>query len=163
VETTSLSPTRIAPTVALATTVLAIVVLSSTTVSSAARRQLIVHVARSLDGTATAHLHLVKPNGAQLEEEGPVTGALAGSMRAVVNTGNVLTGNFTINTHGGSIYGSGRAAPHGTGRYQSFSGTLTITGGSGRYSHAHGRGGLFGTFDRRTYALLIQTTGRFSY
>lgn len=154
---------RIAPTAALAATVLAIAVLLSTAVSSAARHQPTAHAARSLDGTATAHLHLVKPNGAQLEEEGPVTGALAGSMRAVLYTGNVLTGSFTIHTYGGSIYGSGRATPHGTGRYQSFSGTLTITGGNGRYSHAHGHAGLFGTFDRRTYALLIQTTGRFSY
>ena len=84
-------------------------------------------------------------------------------MSAVVYTGKVLTGSFTIHTRGSTIYGTGRATPHGTGRYQSFSGTLTITGGNGRYSHAHGRAGLSGTFDRRTYALLIQTTGRFSY
>jgi hypothetical protein len=132
-------------------------------VSSAARQQPTAHTAGSINGTATAHLHLVKPNGSQLDEEGPVTGALPGSMSAVVYTGKVLTGNFTIHTHGGSIYGTGRAAAHGTGRYQSFSGTLTITGGSSRYSHAHGHAGLSGTFDRRTYALLIQTTGRFSY
>lgn len=131
--------------------------------SSAARHQPAAHTAGSINGTATAHLHLVKPNGSQLKEEGPVTGALPGSMSAVITTGKALTGNFTIHTHGGSIYGTGRAAPHGTGRYQSFSGTLTITGGNGRYSHAHGHAGLSGTFDRRTYALLIQTTGRFSY
>ncbi len=84
-------------------------------------------------------------------------------MRAVVDTGNVFTGSFTIRTHGGSIEGNGRATPNGLGRYQSFSGTITLTGGTGRYSHAHGRAGLYGTFDRRTYALVIQTTGRFSY
>jgi hypothetical protein len=138
-------------------------VLMSAAVSSAARHRPVAHAARSLDGTATAHLHLIRPNGTQLYEEGPVTGALPGSMRAVVHTGNALTGSFTIHTHGGSIYGSGKATPHGLGRYQSFSGTITITGGSGRYSRAHGRAGLYGTFDRRTYALIIQTTGRFRY
>ncbi len=92
-----------------------------------------------------------------------MTGALPGSMRAVVDTGDVFTGSFTIHTHGGTIEGHGRATPHGAGRYQSFSGTITLTGGTGRYSHAHGRAGLYGTFDRRTYAMVIQTTGRFSY
>ncbi len=84
-------------------------------------------------------------------------------MRAVVDTGNVFTGSFTIHTNGGSIEGNGRATPHGLGRYQSFSGTITLTSGTGRYIHAQGRAGLYGTFDRRTYALVIQTTGRFSY
>jgi hypothetical protein len=131
--------------------------------SRAARLGPPARAARSLNGTATAHLHLIRPNGAQLYEEGPVTGALPGWMHAVVTTGSVVTGSFDISTRGGKIDGRGTATPHGTGRYQSFSGTLAITGGSGRYAHAHGRAGLYGTFDRRTYALVIQTTGRFSY
>lgn len=131
--------------------------------SSAASHQAAAHAARSLNGTATAHLHLVKADGAELSEAGPVTGALAGSMRAEFDTGTVFTGSFTILTQGGSIEGRGSATPHGSGRYQSFSGSISVTGGSGRYSHAHGRGGLYGTFDRRTYALVIQTTGRLSY
>jgi hypothetical protein len=135
--------------------------LTSAAESSAARHQ--ATAARSLNGTATAHLHLVKPDGRQLLEEGPVTGALPGSMRAAVETGSVFTGDFTIRTHGGTIEGNGRATPHGAGRYQSFSGTITLTGGTGRYSHVNGRAGLYGTFDRRTYAVVIQTTGRFSY
>ena len=84
-------------------------------------------------------------------------------MLAVIDTGSTFTGSFTIHTHGGSIEGRGRATQHGQGRYQSFSGTITLTGGTGRYSHAHVTAGLYGTFDRRTYALVIQTTGRFSY
>ena len=154
---------RTAAVAALATLIAGGVALLSASQSSAARRQATAHATRSLNGTATAHLHLVKPNGTQLLEEGPVTGALTGSMHAVLNTGNVFTGSFTIRTHGGAIEGSGRATPHGLGRYQSFSGTITLTGGTGRYSHAHGRAGLYGTFDRRTYALVIQTTGRLSY
>jgi hypothetical protein len=130
---------------------------------SAAGHRATARAARSLDGTATAHLHLVRPEDAELYEEGPVTGALQGSMRAKFHTGAILAGSFSIRTHGGSIEGSGRATAHGSGRYQSFSGSLTVTGGTGRYSHAHGSAGLYGTFDRRTYALVIQTTGRFSY
>jgi hypothetical protein len=120
-------------------------------------------VARTLNGTATAHLHLVKANGSQLNEEGPVAGALPGSMRAVLTTGNGFSGSFTINTSGGAIDGHGRATTHGSGRYQSFSGSITVTGGTGRYTHARGRTGLSGTFDRRTYAMVIKTTGTLSY
>jgi hypothetical protein len=145
---------------ALAVAVLALIGAAA---SAAASHRATAHTARSLNGAATAHLHLVKPDGAQLYEEGPVTGALPGTMRATVHTGGLFTGNFTIYTHNGQITGHGRATPHGAGRYESFSGTLTITGGNGRYTHAHGQAGLYGTFDRRTYAIVIQTTGRFSY
>jgi hypothetical protein len=131
--------------------------------ASAATRRHPARAARSINGTVTAHLHLVKPNGTELYEKGRVTGSLPGSMQAVLDTGKVLKGSFTIHTHGGSIRGRGTGTPRGLGRYQSFSGTITITGGSGRYRHARGRAHLYGTFDRRTYAVVIQTTGRFNY
>jgi len=136
--------------------------LTSATNSSAVARPS-AHEARTLNGAATAHLHLVRANGSQLYEEGPVTGSLPGSMRAVLTTGVVFAGSFTIHTKGGTINGQGKATTHGSGRYQSFSGAITVTGGNGRYSHAHGHTGLSGTFDRRTYAMVIQTTGRLSY
>src|SRR5580692_9361455 len=85
------------------------------------------YAARMLNGAATAHLHLVKANGSQLDEEGPVTGALPGTMRAVLTTGDVFSGSFAIHTHGGTIDGHGRATTHGSGRYQTFSGSITVT------------------------------------
>jgi hypothetical protein len=121
------------------------------------------NTARSLNATATAHLHLVRAEGSQLFEEGPVSGALAGSMRAELNTGAVFTGSFTTHTHGGSIKGHGSATPHGSGRYQSFSGWFVVTGGSGRYAHVHGRAGLYGVFDRRSDSVVVQTTGKLSF
>ncbi len=84
-------------------------------------------------------------------------------MRALVEIGATISGNFTIYTKGGSIKGHGVATPHGAGIYESFAGTVTVTGGSGRFVHAHGHTGLYGTFDRNTYALTIQTTGTLSY
>ncbi|HEY5344585.1 MAG TPA: hypothetical protein VIJ66_13115 [Solirubrobacteraceae bacterium] len=121
------------------------------------------HAARTLNGTDTAHLHLVHQRETVVIEEGAATGALPGSMRAQLDVGSVFTGTCTISTHGGTVTGHGRAIPRGSGRYQSFSGTLTITGGSGRYAHARGSTGLYGTFDRRTFALVIQTSGRIAY
>jgi hypothetical protein len=121
------------------------------------------HSARSLNATTTAHLHLVKAEGSELFEEGPVTGALPGSMQAQVKTGVSFTGSFTTHTAGGSIKGHGSATPHGAGRYQSFSGTFIVTGGTGRYTHISGHAGLYGVFDRRTDSVIVQTTGKLSY
>ncbi len=121
-------------------------------------------LARTLDGADTAHLHLVHQHEEVLDEEGAATGALPGHMRAELDVqARALSGRCTIYTHDGSITGEGRATPQGAGRYQSFHGTLLITGGTGRYKGVHGRAGLYGTFDRRTYALVVQTTGALSY
>jgi hypothetical protein len=119
--------------------------------------------ARTLNSTETAHLHYIRSSGSLLYEEGSVSGALRGTMRAHLNVGPTFTGTFTIYTPKGAIRGHGTATPHGSGRYESFGGTLLVTGGTGRYIHARGRAGLYGTFDRRTYAMVVQTTGRLSY
>lgn len=119
--------------------------------------------ARTLNGTDTAHLHLIHQDETLLYEEGPATGSLPGHMRAQLTIGSIYTGRCTIYTAGGTITGRGTATPHGSGRYQSFHGSLTITGGTGRYAHVHGRTELYGTFDRRTFAVVVQTTGNLSY
>lgn len=121
------------------------------------------HTARTLDGTDTAHLHLVHQDEMLLYEEGAASGALPGHMRTELIVGSIFRGRCTIYAPGGSISGRGSATPHGSGRYQSFSGSLLITGGSGRYAHVHGRTGLYGTFDRRSFSLVVQTTGDLSY
>jgi hypothetical protein len=143
--------------------VLAILIAAMTAVSSAAGRGALAHAARTLNGAATARLHLVRAEGSELIEEGPVSGALAGSAHAELITGAVFTANFTIDTHGGSITGHGHATPHGSGRYQSFSGSFQATHGTGRYAHISGHAGLYGVFDRRTDSVVIQTTGTLSY
>lgn len=121
------------------------------------------HAARSLNATTTAHLHLVRAEGSQLFEEGSVSGSLTGSMHAQLETGAVFSGSFTMRTHAGSIYGHGRATPHGAGRYQSFSGSFVVTGGSGRYAHISGHAGLYGVFDRRSDSVIVQTAGKLPY
>jgi hypothetical protein len=102
-------------------------------------------------------------SGATLFEEGSATGGLPGRLRAQLVVGSTFTGVFAIYAHDGQIDGHGSATPHGAGRYQSFSGSITVNDGSGAYSHVHGRTGLYGTFDRRTYAVVLETTGTLSY
>jgi hypothetical protein len=119
--------------------------------------------ARVLNATDTAHLHYISVLGSRLLDEGKATGALPGSMRVHLNLGTTFTGSFIIYTNGGSITGHGSATPHGYGVYESFVGTLTVTGGTGRYARARGRGKLYGTFNRDNYSLVIKTTGSLTY
>lgn len=129
----------------------------------ASTRSPAAHAARALRATDTAKLRYVSAAGSELLEQGKATGTLPGSMRALVEIGATISGNFTIYTKGGSIKGHGVATPHGAGVYESFAGSVVVTGGTGRFVHAHGHTGLYGTFDRNTYALTIQTTGTLSY
>ncbi len=118
---------------------------------------------RVLNATDTAHLHYVNSSGAELFEEGSAAGSLPGKMRLHGEVGPTLTADFTVYVRGGTIDGRGTAKAHGTGRYESFAGSLAVTGGTGRYAHAHGHAGFYGVFDRQTYALTVQTTGRLLY
>jgi hypothetical protein len=114
-------------------------------------------------GTETGHLHFIRSSGSRLIEEGPASGPLPGHIKADLNVGASFSGTVTIYARGGTVRAHGTATPHGSGRYESFGGTLIIIGGTGRYSHAHGHGGFFGTFDRKTYAVVVQTTGKYFY
>ena len=98
-----------------------------------------------IKATDTAKLRYIKHSGSQLLEEGSAQGTLPGSMRAHCNLGTTFTANFTIYTNGGTINGRGTATPRGSGIYESFAGTMVVTGGTGRYAHAHGHAGLYGT------------------
>jgi hypothetical protein len=123
----------------------------------------LAHAAHALKASDTAHLRYLSASGSLLLEEGQTSGTLPGKMRAHVNVGSTFTGSFVTYTRYGTIVGHGRATPHGSGTYESFSGTLVVTGGSGRYAHAHGTAGLYGTFNRDNYAFVVQTTGTLLY
>jgi hypothetical protein len=119
------------------------------------------HVLNVKDG---GHLHEVRSSGAELLEEGPVSGTIPGKVKVSFDIGATITAKFTIYANGGgSINGSGGGALHSTSVYSSFGGSLKVTGGSGRYSHAHGTGTLTGEINRKTYALTVQADGRLYY
>jgi hypothetical protein len=113
-----------------------------------------------ISASGQAELHLTHASGSTLYEEGQAHGALSGSVRARLDVGASFNGSFIFTTRDGEIEGRGSAQPHSTGgSIESFAGTDHITGGSGRYAHAHGSGRLSGTFNRRTYAVVLQTSG----
>jgi hypothetical protein len=122
------------------------------------------HAAGVLDGKATACLTLIEVEGSELEEEGPVVGVLTGSARGKLHLGAVFKASFTITTRNGSITGEGTAIPGVAHTYQSFEGSFTVTRGSGRYAHIHGRPQhLKGVLDRHSDSVVIETTGQLNY
>lgn len=121
------------------------------------------HRAQTLTVNDTAHLRLLKAYGSVLIEEGHAGGTLMGRANVRMVVGSSVSATFSIRAAGGAIYGRGRATLHSSGRYASFGGSLSVTGGSGRYAHARGAGKLYGVIDRRTDALTVQTIGKLRY
>jgi hypothetical protein len=141
--------------------VIALIAIVTPPVAAVAGTSSRVGAAHVLNANERANLHLVHASGSTLYEEGQASGSLAGSVRAQLHAGATLTGTLVVNTRDGEVKAHGDAQPDG-GRYpwESFKGTATIAGGTGRYAHAHGRGTFFGAFNRRTYAVTVQTRGR---
>ena len=121
---------------------------------------------RTLQVKDEGYLRLVKSSGSVLFDEGAVHGTIPGKVkvRFVYNGAPQVSSTLSIYGHGGTINAraSGRLSSP-TNPSPSFSWTLTITGGSGRYAHASGTGKLYGVFFRRSYAMIVQTRGSVRY
>jgi hypothetical protein len=127
---------------------------------------LTAHAARVLNVHDEGHLRFVHASGSLIIDEGSVSGTFPGSVRVrfLYDGEPQVSAQFTISGHGGSI------SAHATGRLSSptspspsFSGHMTITGGSGSYAHVHGSGELFGVYYRRSYGLTVQAIGKLPY
>jgi hypothetical protein len=144
------------------TAALAVIVVAATGASNAV-------AARVLNVHDEGHLRFITSDGSEIIDEGEATGTFTGKLRVhfVYNGEPAVSARFTISNHDASISGkatgtlSNLASPE-----PSFRGHLTITGGTGRYTHIHGGGELFGVFIRRgknKYALTVQAIGKFPY
>lgn len=124
------------------------------------------HSAHTIQVKDEAKLHFVHSSGSTLIDEGPATGTIPGMVRIrfTYNGSPNVSATFTVSGHSGSlsVQASGKLSSP-TNPKPSFTGTMRVTGGSGRYTHAHGSGHLYGVFNRRTYALTVQTTGTIGY
>jgi hypothetical protein len=122
--------------------------------------------ARSLSIRDEGRLRFVTSSGSQVIDEGSVRGALPGEARVhfTYNGNPVVYASFVINGAGWSLYGRANCRlSNPNSPAPSFRGSLTLTGGAGRYARAHGSGELFGVFYRRSYALDIQAIGHLQY
>jgi hypothetical protein len=110
-----------------------------------------------------ADMRLVSRQGHVLNEKGTFSGSQSGTiaLRFTMATSTSGSATFTAySSRGGSV--SGRTATHGriVGARVYFTGSMTITGGTGRWSHASGRGLSFsGVVDRRSFHATSQMRG----
>ncbi len=124
------------------------------------------HLARSLSVLDEGKLHLVKSSGSLLIDEGAVHGTIPGrvKVRFVYDGNPSVSAQITIYGSHGTIQAKAKARLSSpTSPAPSFSGSLSIVGGTGSFAHAHGGGHLYGVFYRRSYALTVQTQGTVDY
>jgi hypothetical protein len=113
----------------------------------------------------TGHLRLTSHHSLTLNEKGSASGTIAGEIYihlSVVST-NRVSAEVSIYPRGGSLTGIATASYRPSGAVASFSGTMTITRGTGRYGHARGTGLTFtGTVQRTNDAVTVHVGGRIS-
>lgn len=129
-------------------------------------REVSARAARVLGVRDEGRLRLVKSSGSELFEEGPARGTIAATVRLsfVYDGGPSATARVTIYTPRGSIRGTATArVGNAASQTPSFRGSLSISGGSGGYRNASGRGELFGVFYRSSYGMVVQAIGTLRY
>jgi hypothetical protein len=123
------------------------------------------HAAGTLTLNESGRLHLTSHHSLTLNEQGSTSGTIAGTIYIHLNIVSVnhVTAEVSIYPSGSSITGRATASYHPAGGIASFSGTMTIVRGSGRYNGAHGSGLSFtGTVQRSNDAVTVRVSGRMS-
>ncbi|HEY5193586.1 MAG TPA: hypothetical protein VIJ39_06900 [Solirubrobacteraceae bacterium] len=118
--------------------------------------------ARAFSLNENGSLHLTSKQGFTLNEEGPASGTLSGTIYVhlkIVSSTHV-TAEISIYPRGGSITGQGSASYRRQGSSANFSGSLSIERGTGSYNHARGSGLSFsGTIQRSNDAVTVHVGG----
>jgi hypothetical protein len=113
-----------------------------------------------------ANLHLTSKRGFTLNEQGAASGTFKGTIYVhlkIVSTKKVTAEVNIYPSSGGSISSSASAAYRREGATGSFTGSLSITHGSGAYGHARGSGLSFsGTIAKSNDAITVRVSGRAS-
>lgn len=110
----------------------------------------------------TGHLHLTSHHSFTLNETGSASGTLSGTIYIHLNvvSTNRVTAEVNLYPSGGSVTGYASANYRPSGGVATFSGTMSVTRGSGRYDHAHGSGLSFtGTIERENDAVTVHVNG----
>jgi hypothetical protein len=121
--------------------------------------------ARTFSLSESGRLHLTSHHSFTLNEQGSASGTISGTIYIhlhIVST-NRVTAEVNIYPSGGSLTGYANAGYHPSGGVATFSGTMSVARGTGRYSHARGSGLSFsGTIQRSNDAVTVHVNGRMS-
>lgn len=120
---------------------------------------------RSMTLRDTASLHLTRKNGNVLYEKGTATGTLPGRVTARFVTGvTKVTGTVTFKPYsGGSLTVSAVGYPQSAKTITTFTGSLAVRKGTGRFKNALGSGTFNGTANRKTWAVTVHATANITY
>jgi hypothetical protein len=119
--------------------------------------------AGALSLSETGHLHLTSHHGFTLNEQGSTSGTISGTIYIHLNvvSTNHVTAEVSIYPSGGSLTGEASASYRPSGAVATFSGTMSVERGTGRYNGAHGSGLSFsGTIQRSNDAVTVHVSGR---
>lgn len=121
--------------------------------------------ARTISLNESGRLHLTSHHGFHLNEQGSASGTIRGSIyiHLDVTSTNRVTAEVNIYPSNGSLTGYGTAAYRSNGGTATFSGTMSISRGTGSYAHAHASGLSFsGTIHRSNDATTVRVSGPLS-
>jgi hypothetical protein len=123
--------------------------------------------ATTLNLNDSANLVQNNKKGAELKESGTAKGTLGGKiyLQLKLNSQRTVTAKIQVYPSGGSLSASASATYRVvTSSNASFSGTLNITGGSGRYAKAKGSKLSFsGSVHRPSNSVSVHVVGKISY
>ncbi len=121
--------------------------------------------ARIVNLAESAHLHRTSSGGVHLNEQGSATGTINGTIYLHLRVSeHRVSAEVNIYPHAGSLTATGSATYHVDGGYAPFAGTITITRGTGIYTHAHSGPLRFtGSIQRSNDAVTAQLSGHLSY
>jgi len=130
---------------------------------------LLARAAGTISVNDTGHLHKTSGRGITinqvLNEQGSASGSIPGSIYIHLRVVSVdrVTAEVNIYPQGGFVGGQASASFRSSGATATFNGTLKVTDGSGRYSHASASGLSFtGTIARVNDAITVHVNGRMS-
>jgi len=118
--------------------------------------------AKTFSLNENGNLHLTSKQGFTLNEEGPASGTVSGTIyvHLKIVSSTRVTAEISIYPHGGSITCSGSAGYKREGSSANFSGGLSIDRGTGSYANARGSGLNFsGTIQRSNDAIAVHVGG----
>jgi hypothetical protein len=126
----------------------------------------IATAARTMSLSDSGHLHLSSHKGFTLNEVGSASGTISGSLYLhlhVVST-NRVSAELSVYPSGSSMTGVASGSYRNNGSTASFTGTMSIVRGTGKYAHARGSGLSFsGTVQRSNDAVTVHVSGKLTY